>query len=128
MKVEAVWIKNYQVNVTARQFQVAVDEAPEYGGEDTGMMPTELFLSSLASCFCLALVYVARKNSVELRDLKVDVKGEKDIKNFLFSKCLVEVNSSIASNILESLVNTAKQYCFVTNTIKGSCPLEYKIN
>ncbi len=89
MKVETVWIKNYQVSVTARQFQVPVDEAPEYGGEDTGMMPTEQFLSSLASCFCISLVYVAKKGRVELRDLKVEVIGEKDRKNSLFSKCIV---------------------------------------
>jgi len=128
MKVETVWIKNYQVSVTARQFQVPVDEAPEYGGEDTGMMPTELFLSSLASCFCISLVYVANKGRVELRDLKVEVIGEKDRKNSLFSKCIVEVYCSIEQDILVSLVNKAKRYCYVTNTIKGSCPIEYKLN
>ena len=86
MKVEAVWIKNYQVSVTARQFKVLVDEAPEYGGEDTGMMPTEQFLSSLASCFCISLAFVAKKDSIEVKDLKVEVIGEKDRKNSLFSK------------------------------------------
>ncbi|MGI9534724.1 MAG: OsmC family protein [Thermodesulfobacteriota bacterium] len=128
MKVEAVWKKNYQVTVNARQFQVPVDEAPEFNGEDTGMMPTELFLSSLASCFCLALVYAASKTSVEIRDMKVDVTGERGSKNFLFSKCIVEVKSSLASNSLKHLVDTAKQYCFVTNTITRSCPIEYSIN
>ncbi len=128
MKVETIWIKNYQVNVTARQFQVPVDEAPEYGGEDTGMMPTELFLSSLASCFCISLVYVAKKDSIEVKDLKVEVIGEKDRKNSLFSKCIVEVYCSIEKDILVSLVNKAKRYCYVTNTIKGSCPIEYKLN
>jgi len=40
MEVQAVWKKNYQVEVKARQFQVSIDEAPEFYGEDTGMMPT----------------------------------------------------------------------------------------
>jgi len=128
MKVEANWIKNYQVTVNARQFQIPVDEAPEFSGEDTGMMPTELFLSSLASCFCLALVYAARKNRIELKDMKVDVTGEKDSKNFLFTKCIVEVKSTLPSSNLKSLVDSAKQYCFVTNTIIRSCPIEYSIN
>jgi len=128
MKVEAVWIKNYQVTVTARQFQVPVDEAPEYGGEDTGMMPTEQFLSSLASCFCISLVYVAKKSEVKLKGLSVNVRGEKDTRKSLFSKCIVEVNCSIDSDILEGLVNKAKRYCYISNTIKGSCPIEYKIN
>ncbi|MGI9553401.1 MAG: OsmC family protein [Thermodesulfobacteriota bacterium] len=128
MKVEAVWKKNYRVTVNARQFQIPVDEAPEFSGEDTGMMPTELFLSSLASCFCLALVYAARKERVEIKDMKVDVVGEKDSKNFLFSKCIVEVKSSLASSSLKNLVDSAKQYCFVTNTITRNCPIEYSIN
>ena len=128
MKVEAIWKKNYQVSVSARQFEVPVDEAPEFSGEDTGMMPTEMFLCSLASCFCLALVYTARKNRVELNDMKVDVTGEKDSKNFIFSKCIVEVKSSMASSSLKRLVDSAKQYCFVTNTITNSCPIEYSIS
>ena len=128
MKVETVWIENYQVSVTARQFQVPVDEAPEYGGEDTGMMPTELFLSSLASCFCISLAYVSKKDGIKLKDLKVDVSGEKDRKNMRFSKCIVEVYSSIEPDILENLINKAKRYCYISNTIKESCPIEYNIN
>ena len=128
MKVETVWIENYHVNVTARQFQVPVDEAPEYGGEDNGMMPTEMFLSSLATCFCISLVYVAKKDSIKFKDLKVGVTGEKDRKNMRFSKCIVDVYSSIEPEILISLVNKAKRYCYITNTIKESCPIEYNIN
>ena len=128
MKVEAVWIRNYQVSVSARQFKARIDEAPEYGGEDTGMMPTEQFLGSLASCFCISLVYVAKKNKVTLKDLSVDVEGEKDTRNSLFSKCTVKVNCSTDQAILEELVNKAKKYCYISNTIKGSCPIEYKIN
>jgi len=128
MKVESGWIKNYQVNVNARQFHVAVDEAPEYGGEDTGMMPTELFLGALASCFCISIAYVAKKEKIKLSDLKVDVIGEKDTRNSLFSKCTVEVSCSNASEKIEGIVNKAKRYCYISNTIKGSCPIEYKIN
>ena len=128
MKVEATWEKNYRVTVNARQFYVPVDEAPEFRGEDTGMMPTELFLCSLASCFCLALVYAANRNRVKLKDLKVDVVGEKDSRNFSFSRCVINVKSSIAPSSLKRLVDTAKQYCFVTKTITRSCPIEYSIN
>ncbi|GIW46440.1 MAG: hypothetical protein KatS3mg078_0317 [Deltaproteobacteria bacterium] len=127
MEVEALWKKNYQVEVRARQFSVNVDEAPEFHGEDTGMMPTELFLCSLASCFCLAIVYVARKKRIEIKDLTVKVKGEKDLENFLFSKILVCVFSSLPLGVMEDLLGLAKRYCFVSNTIINSCPIEYSI-
>ena len=127
MEVQAVWKKNYQVEVTARQFQVPVDEAPEFHGDDTGMMPTELFLCSLASCFCLALVYVARKKKIEVKDMRVNVRGQKNLLNFIFSKLTVEVDSSLPPEILEDIISLAKKYCFVSNTISKSCPIEYLI-
>lgn len=128
MEVEAVWKKNYQVEVQARQFNVQVDEAPEFHGEDTGMMPTELFLCSLASCYCLALVYVAGKKKTEVRDMSVKVIGKKDRKKFRFTRLIVKVESSISSEILEEIVKLAKGYCFVSNAITGSCPIEYTVN
>ena len=127
MEVQAVWKKNYQVEVTARQFQVPVDEAPEFHGDDTGMMPTELFLCSLASCFCLALVYVARKKKIEVKDMRVNVRGQKNLLNFIFSKLIVEVDSSLPAEILEDIISLAKKYCFVSNTISKSCPIEYVV-
>ncbi|KRT62617.1 MAG: hypothetical protein XU11_C0079G0001 [Candidatus Dadabacteria bacterium CSP1-2] len=125
MEVQAVWKKSYQVEVKARQFQVPIDEAPEFHGEDTGMMPTELFLCSLASCFCLALVFVAKKKRIEVNDMCVNVKGKKDLKNFLFSSLIVEVESSLSPQTLEGVISLAKKYCFVSNTVSKSCPIEY---
>lgn len=127
MEVQAIWKKNCQVDVRARQFTVPIDEAPEFNGEDTGMMPTELLLCSLASCFCLALVYVAKKKRIEVKDMSVIVKGEKDLRNFQFSRLLVEVDSSIPSDDLEDIIKRARKYCFVSNTISKSCPIEYTI-
>src|SRR5574341_709464 len=117
MEVQAVWKKNYQVEVKARQFRVPIDEALEFHGEDTGMMPTELFLCSLASCFCLALVFIARKKRIDVKDMRVNVKGKKDLKNFIFSSLLVEVVSSISPDTLEGIIPQAKRYCFVSNTV-----------
>jgi putative redox protein len=127
MEVQAIWRRNYQVEVRARQFSVAIDEAPQFHGDDTGMMPTELFLCSLASCFCLALVFVARKKRIEIKDMRVSVRGEKDIKNFLFSRLIVEVDSSLLPETLQGIMPLAKRYCFVSNTVSKSCPIEYTI-
>ncbi len=125
MQVKAVWKKNYQVEVKARQFNVDIDEAPEFHGEDTGMMPTELFLCSLASCFCLALVYVAKKNQIVIKYMNVNVKGKKDLTNFIFSELVVEVESSLPFEDLKDIIKIAKKYCYVSNTVSKSCAIEY---
>lgn len=127
LEVKAIWHKNFEVEVEARQFSVHIDEPPKYHGEDTGMMPTELFLCSLASCFCLALVYAANKKRVEVKDMRVNVVGETDIRNLIFSRLIVEVESSLPSKSLDKIIDLAKKYCFVSNTVAQSCPIEYTI-
>ena len=128
IEAKAEWKKNYQVRVSVREFEIDVDEPPQYHGEDTGMMPTELFISSLASCFCLALVFVAKKRRVQITDMRVDVSAEADTKNFRYSRLIVKVGSSIANSVLEEMIVQAKKYCYVSNTISQSCPIEYKID
>ena len=40
-------------------------------------MPTELLAAALASCFCLAVAWAARKRRITLEDLRVDVRAER---------------------------------------------------
>ena len=127
IEATAEWKKNYQVQVEVRQFKVDIDEPPLYHGEDTGMMPTELFISSLASCFCLALVFVAKKKRINITDMRVDVVAEADTKNFRYSRLIVKVMSSVPKSKLEELIGQAKHYCYVSNTVSQSCPIEYEI-
>ncbi|MEQ9619506.1 MAG: OsmC family protein [Deltaproteobacteria bacterium] len=127
LEVEAVWKKRYQVEVMARQFQVNIDEPHKFSGEDTGMMPTELFLSSIASCFCLALVYAAKNKKIKLDDMTVKVLGETDIKSFTFTSIIVKVISSLPQKNLEEIIALARKYCFVSNAVTKSCPIEYEV-
>jgi putative redox protein len=127
MQVQAIWKRNYQVEIRARQFNVPIDEPADFDGEDTGMMPTELFLCSLASCYCLSLVYVARKKHMKIKDMRVNVVGRKDRRNFTFSRLIVEVESSLPSVDLEEIITPAIKYCYVSNTISKSCPIEYVV-
>jgi len=127
IEVKAVWKKNYQVRVEARQFRVDTDEPPEYRGEDTGMMPTEMFIASLASCFCMSLVFVAKKNRIVLNDMQVEVGAEADTKNFKYSKLIVKIICTLSDDKVEGLIGQAKKYCYVSNTISETCPIEYEI-
>ncbi len=126
LEVDAVWKKKYQVEVTARQFEVPVDEPPQYSGDDTGMMPTELFLASIASCFCMALVYAAKNRKVSVSDMKVTAFGDTDPKNFTFSRIVVRVISTLSEADLEVIMPLAKRYCFVSNAVSQSCPMDYE--
>ena len=125
IEARAVWKKNYQVSVSARQFSVDTDEPPQYKGDDTGMMPTELFIASLASCFCMALVFVAGKRKVEVPGMEVEVSAEADTRNFKYSRLIVKVDTSLPDEVANELIEEAKKYCYVSNTISQSTPIEY---
>jgi len=128
IEAKAEWKKNYQIGIQVRQFELSADEPPKYSGEDTGMMPTELFISSLASCFCLALVYAANKKRIKINDMRVDVSSEADTKNLIYKKLIVKIKSSNSETQLQSLIGLAKKYCYVSNTISQSCSIEYEID
>jgi uncharacterized OsmC-like protein len=77
LEVTADWRGGYAALVSARGHEVAVDEPDYAGGEDTGMMPTEVFCAAIASCFCLAVGYAANQRSIDLPDLRVTVRAER---------------------------------------------------
>jgi putative redox protein len=108
-----------------RQFELLADEPPEAGGSDTGPMPTELLVCSLASCFAMAVVYAARERDLQLRDLAVHVDGEYD--GARLGRLRVEVRSSHDRDELDDLVAAAKRYCYVSNTLARPPELEYTV-
>jgi uncharacterized OsmC-like protein len=126
VEVTARWEGAYRCRVSVRQFELRVDEPPRHaGGTDTGPQPTELFLASMASCFALAVAHAAGKRGIELPDLEVTATGEYD--GLRFATIRVAVHSSHPQRELARLVERAKPFCFVSNTLRGHAALEYVV-
>lgn len=121
MEVTAYWEGGTRVRVPVREFEVRADEPTRFGGEDTAPMPTELFLSSLAVCFVLAVRHVARKDGFEPPDLAVRAIGTYD--GLRFGKIRVEVLSSQAR--VRDTIARAVTYCYVSNTLREPPEMEY---
>jgi putative redox protein len=121
MEVTATWEGGTRVRVPVRGFEVRADEPPQYGGDDTAPMPTELFLSSLAACFVLAVRHVARKDGFEPPDLAVRVEGTYD--GLRFGTIRVEVRSSEPR--VRDAVARAVTYCYVSNTLREPPDVQY---
>jgi putative redox protein len=125
VRLTANWHGGYHVQVPVRGFDVVSDEPPEYSGEDHGPTPTELFLASLVACFAMAIAYAARKGGVDLPDLQVTVEG--DYAGPRFSELRLGVISTLARSELEPLVETARTYCYVSNTLLTTPKFEVTI-
>jgi putative redox protein len=126
LEVVAHWEGGYRCRVPVRQFAIIVDEPPSAGGTDTGPMPTELFLSSLASCFTLSVYHAARKRSIELPDLSVKVSGR--YKGLRFEHITVEVASTHPREQLQALIEPAIRTCYVSQTLKEQPRVDYVVS
>jgi uncharacterized OsmC-like protein len=127
LEVTATWEGGYACSVDARGHRIPVDE-PEYaGGEDGGMMPTEVFCASLASCFCMAIAHVARRDGEpEPKGLTVDVRAVRAGRELRYGELVVTARAAIPAETLENLVTRARRVCWVSNTLATPPAVEYR--
>ena len=126
LEVTARWRGGYRADVDARGHTVAIDEPVDHGGGDEGFMPTELFIASLASCFCLAIGHVARKRSLDVPDLSVTVRSERAGRELRYARLVVESKASLDDDTLAMLVERARPFCWVSNTLAAGVDVEYR--
>ena len=125
-RVSVEWLGGYRTHVDVRGVhQMYGDETPQYGGEDSGPMPTELLLAAVGSCMCLAVAHVARKRGIPITRLALDVGAEKDMQAFRFHDIFLTVRADLPQDELEKLVHHARGYCFVSNTLIKGCEIHY---
>ncbi len=125
-RVNVQWLGGYRTHIDVRGVhQMYGDEVPEYGGEDTGPMPTELLLAAIGSCMCLAIAHVARKRNIPIMQLSLDVGAEKDMHAFRFQDIFLTIRADLPQDDLDKLVYHARSYCFVSNTLIKGCEIHY---
>ncbi|HEY2207579.1 MAG TPA: OsmC family protein [Pseudonocardia sp.] len=121
--VRCRWTGGLRAEVDAGGHLVVADEPESVGGTGTGPQPTELLLASIASCFTLALAYSARKRSVELADVEVEVTGYYDGPQFSSFRIAVRAGTPSGAE-LDRLVESAERVCYVTRTLRASPEIE----
>ena len=122
LEVTASWRGGWATDVRAREHTVRVDE-PD--GTDSGMMPTELFCAALASCFCLAVAFAARKHDLELEGLEVTVRARRAGEELRYEHLTVETRATADDATLAKLVKRARPLCWVSNTLAAGPDVEY---
>jgi len=117
MRVEARHLSGFRFELRSGDKVAVSDQRAEFGGEDTAPMPSEFFLFSVAACFGQAVAHVARKMREPLADLRLAVEGEKDARAFRFRRVAVTVEVSCQAAKLPRIIELARQYCFITNSL-----------
>lgn len=125
LHVEATRTGPLSATVTAREHELSVDEPASVGGDDAGMMPTEVFFAGLASCFCLAVAHVASKRDIDLPGLRVTVDAERLGRELRYGRIRVEVSAVAGDHDLAALVERAKPFCWVSNMLDPDLEVTY---
>ena len=125
LEVVATFLGGFATDVTAREHTVRVDEPERSGGTDTGMMPTELFCAALASCFCLAVGFAARKRDREVPGLKVTVTAERVEGELRYEHLVVTTEAAVDPGVLARLVERARPLCWISNSLASGVSVEY---
>jgi len=130
-KVRGRWQGAFSVELAVRdgKFTLTSDEGAEGGGTDAGPMPSELLFSSMASCFAMAVAWVAKKRRQVLPDLEVIVSWGYDITQRRYDHVQIEAMSSLATSApaeFELLVRRATDVCWVSRTMKQGVPIDVR--
>ena len=123
----AEWTGGVSARVSGRGHAIQADEPPEFGGSDTGPMPTEILAAALASCFCMALAWSAKRRQVEVTSIEVDVRAERAGKEPRHGAYDIWVRSSVSPDQLAPLVELAKRVCWVSNTLASPPEMRYHL-
>ena len=123
--VVARWEGGWQCRVAAGGFDLVVDERESSGGTGAGPMPTEYLLAAMASCYALALAWVAGKRDIVLPGLTVTATGTYDGPRF--RRLQLSVESVASPEVVQRLVEPALRVCYVSNTIAASPPIEVTV-
>jgi putative redox protein len=126
LEVSATWLGGYRSRVEARAHEIEIDEPAASGGQDHGMMPTEIFCAALASCFCLALAHVAGKRGRELPGLTVVVRAQRAGTELRYEGFDIEARAEIPEAELKRLIEPARRVCWVSNTLAHGVDLAYR--
>jgi putative redox protein len=125
IEATATWRGPWATDVSARGHEIRIDEPERAGGDDTGMMPTEAFIASLAACFCMAVAWAARKRGEETPGLTVTVTARRAGTELRYDRIDVDARARLDDATLADLVRRARRACWVSNTLAAGVRIEY---
>jgi uncharacterized OsmC-like protein len=97
-------------------FDLPVDEPVADGGTNQAPGPTGMLLTSVASCFTLALAFTAGRQGLEPSGIRVRATGRYDGLRFGRIDVVSDVDG-LAADQVDDLVERAQRVCYVTNTL-----------
>lgn len=128
-QVAGDWIHGTRNQLAVRTFPpLAIDEIPNFGGENSAPAPSEYLLSAVAGCFAVGLQQQLARAGVRLERFSLEVSGGVDWAKLeglspgdggldqLFIRATIQSNAEL--ELLEALAEEAVRLSPVLNSLK----------
>ena len=125
------WTDGMQfVGETGSGHSVVLDGAPEVGGRNTGMRPTEMVLLAAGGCTAMDVVFMLRRGRQPLEDCWVEVEANRvDEIPKVFDKMhlhYVVVGDGLnEKQVARAVEMSADKYCSVSHMLKAAVEISY---
>ena len=128
-----------QCSAFVRKFPaLLVDEPPDMGGNDAGMNPVELLLTSLGACQGIVYSLYAHMMGIELDSVIVELKGQLDVRGVFGVDLSVppgyqtitfetRITSQEDAATIEELVRMVEARCPTLDTLKRPVDVTGKV-
>jgi putative redox protein len=133
MKARVKWVQDMTfVGESGSGHSVVMDGAPEAGGRNLGVRPTEMVLLGLGGCTAFDIVLILKRGRENVTDCVVELDAERaqtDPK--VFTKIVMRyivTGRGLDPNKVERAVNlSAEKYCSVSAMIGKTAQIEHAI-
>lgn len=113
-----------EVDLTAREHSVKVDEPPPLGGQDLGANPVEHALIALVSCQAITYRFWAAQLGIELEGLEISAEGDLDVRGFFgFDESVRPGFTAVRIEVTPTGPETAERYQQLAEAVDAHCPV-----
>lgn len=109
---------------------IDMDGSPGIGGEDLGMRPMEVLLSSLAGCSSMDVLSILKKMREDVQDYQVEITGERDTEQVpsIFNKIhlhFILKGDLNTKNVEKAIALSMEKYCSVSKMLEKSAEITH---
>lgn len=131
-------VTGLQIECTARDKTITLDEPKSFGGTDIGMNPVEALLSALGACKCIVVKAFAEAKGIKLHDVAIDLEGDLDSDGFLgknpdakigFSRIVTKytIKADNTDDEIQAFIEFVEGNCPVSDTIKNTPEMGHEV-
>ena len=138
-RARVTWDGAFRSHANVRGFDpIRSDEPPALGGTDSAPNPVEQLLAALGNCLAVGYAANATARGIELRDLRIDLRGELDLHAFLglrpghagFDRIAVsvDIDADASAEVIAELHAAVTSTSPVGHTLAAAIPVAIELS